>query len=131
MGLLGCLLVSFSTTGIEFSADNKFFRKCHALFGWRVGRWQKLPIIVGVTLKYFSKFEKTDSGDTWGIWNNTPQREEKLVVMLSVKHTAVGIILGNFSVKDVNQAGDFAHEVANRLGVPVNTYLPSAQFKPL
>ena len=131
VGLFGCVLVGLIRAGMDFSADNRLYREYYMLFGRRFGRWQPLPVIVGVTLKYFSEVVTVNSGNNWKVWHNGPNRIGKLVVMLSVKNTATGIILSYFSLDDVNQASDFAHEIAEKFGVPVNIFLPTNQFRTL
>jgi polysaccharide deacetylase 2 family uncharacterized protein YibQ len=49
--------------------------------------------------------------------------------MLSVQNRATGIILGEFSVDDVNAANSFAHDIAEEFEVPVHVFLPTNQFK--
>jgi hypothetical protein len=51
--------------------------------------------------------------------------------MLSIANAREGLVIAYFSIDDVNQASDFAHEIAEKLHVPVNIYLPENQFKPL
>ena len=130
--LIGCLLIVLTKDGMEFSADCRSFRDYYSLFGWRFGRWEQLPFIVGVTVKYFSETASATPGRySWGIWNDSPRHCEKLVVMLSVINKPIGIVIGNFSLDDVNEAMSFAHNIAEGFVVPVHTFLPVNQFKPL
>ena len=130
--LIGCLLIVLTKAGMEFSTDCRSFREYYSLFGWRFGRWEQLPAIVGVTVKYFSETTSVTPGRySWGIWNDSPRQCEKLVVMLSVKNKPIGIVIGDFSLDDVNEAMSFAHNIAEGFAVPVHTFLPVNQFKPL
>ena len=129
LALFGCLLIILAKAGMEFSEDYRSFRECYSLFGQRFGRWERLPPIVGVTVKYFS--ETASSTPSKYSWSDAPVHYEKLVVMLSVENKSVGIIIANFSLDDVNPAIDFAHDIAEGFGVPVHIFLPSNQFKPL
>ena len=127
-----CLLIILAKVGMEFSADHRASREFYSLFGRKFGRWKPLPPIVGVTVKYFSEVASITPGSySWGIWNTAPKHYEKLVVMLSVQDKPVGIIIGNFPLGDVNEALDFAHNIAEEFAVPVHTFLPANQFKPL
>lgn len=124
--MLGGLIASFGKVGVEFSTDFRSFREYHALFGWRIGRWQQLPIISGVTLKYFSEVIPTDSTYSWGIWNDKPTIAKELIVMLSIQNKSTGIIIGRFSVQDTHQAVGYVQGVAKDFGVPARIYLPGS-----
>ena len=131
LALFSCLLIVMTKAGMEFSADNHSFRDYYSLLGWRFGRWESLPPIVGVTVKYFSEMEGGGSGRySWGIWNNAPRSHGMLIVMLSVQNKSTGIIIANFSTDAVNNALDFSHGIAENFGVPVNTFLPADLFNP-
>lgn len=126
ISLCGCLLVFFSRSGLEISQDLHFFRQYYSLFIWRVGSWQQLPNIAGITLKYFSQVAPfTPTRDSWGIWNNAPTRFEELVVMFSVQNASTGIIITRFSADEEQEATQFANDVANIFDVPVRIYLPN------
>lgn len=129
--LVGCS----GKLGIELRNDRKAYRNCLVLFGWRLGNWKPLPSVVGVTLKYFSYISRgvsTPSGATsWGIWSKSSQRQEELVVMLSLEHSRTGLIIKRFELDDVNQAIDMAHDTAEFFDVPVHQFLPSTHFQPL
>jgi hypothetical protein len=118
-------------TGVELSADRRQFRSYFGLLGLKIGRWEHLPPIVGVTLKYYSKIQRSNSRYSRGILGAAARRAEELVVLLSVRNSPTGIIVGRFSLDDVNPAIDFAHDLADELDVGVNMYLPPGQFKPL
>ncbi|GAA4029931.1 hypothetical protein GCM10022409_12730 [Hymenobacter glaciei] len=128
IGLSGCLIVSLGESGIEFSLDYLTYRHYHKILGRRFGPWQTLPTVMGVTLKYFSS--KSSASSKYD-WSDVPKQHQTLIVMLSVANTRDGIIVAYFSMNDINQASDFVHEIAEKLHVPVNIYLPSNQFKPL
>ncbi|MCC3155118.1 hypothetical protein Q3A66_18490 [Hymenobacter sp. BT770] len=129
IALVASLLIILTKAGMEFSEDHDSFREYYSLFGWRAGRWKLLPPIVGVTVKYFS--EVSSGRPSKYSWNDAPTHYEKLVVMLSVKNKPTGIIIGNFSLDDVNPAIDFAHDVAEEFDVPVHLFLPDNRFKQL
>ena len=119
--------------GIEFSPDLQRYRHYFALRRWRFGRWQPLRPVVGITLKYHSTVTK---GSALGsankyAWQSSPSRHEQLIVLLSQQGSATGIILAYYSLDAVNEAIDFAHELADRFQVPVNQYLPAHLFQPL
>ncbi|TDN40402.1 hypothetical protein A8B98_13230 [Hymenobacter sp. UV11] len=133
IGLVGGLLLSSVEAGTEISPDLSQSRQYLSLLRWRVGRWQSLPPVVGVTLKYYSTLEKGDTASTtsWGVWSNPRNRHEELIVMLSLQQRTNGFILAHFSPDDVNDAIDFAHDTAERFRVPVNQYLPAHLYQPL
>ena len=125
-GLLGCLLLGLSRPGLEFTPDCRSYREYHALFGWRFGRWQLLPKIVGVTLKYFTV--KINNSSKYR-WNSTSEQSQSLIIMLSVENKQDGIIVAYFSIEAVSQAIVYANELADTLHVPVNLYLPPNQLQ--
>ena len=131
-GLLWVLL-GLVHTGLEISTDCRQRRAYWGLLGRRVGRWQPLPPVVGVTLKYYATLEKAGrpSARSWGVWKPANRRHEELVLMLSLQNRATGFIIGRCALNDVNAAIDFAHEVAAYFDVPVNQYLPPHLFQPL
>jgi len=133
IGLVVYLLFSSVQTGLEISADMRQSRDYLALVRWRFGSWQPLPPVVGVTLKYYSTLEKasTSSATSWGVWNNPQRRHEEIIVMLSLQHSASGLIVAHFGADDVNAAIDFMHDTADRLRVPVHQYLPPHLYQPL
>ena len=132
LALVGCLLLILTKAGMEFSADHRAVREYYSLFGWRFGRWQSLPPIVGVTVKYFSEIVSPTPGRySWGIWNDAPRHYAKLVVLLSVKNNPVGMVVGNFSLNEATEALDFARVMAEGFAVPVHTFLPDEQFNAL
>ena len=118
-------------TGVDLSPDRRLFRSYFGLLGLKIGSWQPLPPVVGVTLKYYSKLQRSNSRYSRGILGAAARRAEELVVLLSVRNSATGIIVGRFSLDDVNPAIDFAHDLAEELDVGVNMYLPPNQFQPL
>ena len=87
-----------------------------------------MPAVVGVTLKYFAT---TTRGSAKYNWKAPINRSEEVIVMLSVRNSSTGFIIGHFPVDNVNEAIDLAHDTADRFQVPVNTYLPPHLFKPL
>lgn len=87
-----------------------------------------MPAVVGVTLKYFAT---TTRGSSKYNWKTPVNRSEEIIVMLSVRDSSTGLIVGHFPVDNVNEASDLAHYAANIFQVPVNTYLPPHLFKPL
>jgi hypothetical protein len=121
--------------GVEIGSDRKAYRNCFVLFGWRLGQWQPLPPVVGVTLKYFSYISGKGKAAVipfnWGIWNQGSHRHEELVLMLSLEHSRIGLIIKRFELDDVNQAIDIAHDTAEFFDVPVHQFLPPTQFQPL
>jgi hypothetical protein len=87
-----------------------------------------MPAVVGVTLKYFTTATR---GSAKYNWKAPINRSEEVIVMLSVRDSSNGFIIGHFSVENVNEAIDLAHDIAESFQVPVNTYLPPHLFKPL
>ena len=127
--LVAGLLTWFTQAGVEVRPAPRALRAYYALFGRRWGRWQPLPPIVGVTVKYFSERVPFTPGKySWGVWNNPPpRRDEQLVVLLSVQNNPVGVVIGHFAVDDDTGAVAFARGLADDLAVPVHTFLPSEQ----
>ncbi|MDJ0365316.1 hypothetical protein QMK33_09130 [Hymenobacter sp. H14-R3] len=133
VGLAVVLGLSSLGTGLEFSPDLQRYRQYLELRRWRVGRWQSLPLVVGITLKYYSAVSKDSAlgSSNKYAWKNPKGRHQELIVMLSQQRSATGIIMAHFSLDAVNDAIDFAHELADRFQVPVNQYLPTHLFQPL
>ncbi|RZK45396.1 MAG: hypothetical protein EOO59_21150 [Hymenobacter sp.] len=52
--LLVALVSVVGHTAVEISSDNRYYRTYFGLLGLRLGRWQLLPPVTGVTLKFFS-----------------------------------------------------------------------------
>ncbi|NML63994.1 hypothetical protein HHL22_02135 [Hymenobacter sp. RP-2-7] len=123
VGLASWLVACTTYPGFEFSKDGLRMRDYHGLFGIKIGRWEKIPPVVGVTIKQFSEMIKNDSKYSAGIWNSSSTRHAELIVMLSVKHSTNGIIMGRFSIDKPEQATEFANQLAERFKVPVNSYL--------
>jgi len=89
------------------------------LLGLKIGQWQALPLVVGVTLKYFS--ERDNVSLVKGTSHVIIYR--RLVVMLSLHNSATGLIAGRFRVGKVELARATARQLAIRFGVPVHEYL--------
>ncbi|RYE90123.1 MAG: hypothetical protein EOO37_03675 [Cytophagaceae bacterium] len=113
---------------MEISKDLRRYREYYAVLGFKIGSWQLLPPVSGVTLKYFSEITRLQAKYNA---RSTIIRSEEIVVMLSVPGSATGIIIGRFLADNVNTAIDFAHDTATDFNVPVNMYLPPNQFQPL
>ena len=120
-------------TGLEISVDRQRSRDYWGLLSWRFGRWQPLPPVVGITLKYYATRTKAGrpSALSGGVWKPTSRRHEELVLLLSLQNRATGLIVGRCALDDVNAAIDFAHELADYFNVPVQQYLPPHLFEPL
>ena len=132
IGLLGWAVLCSGCTGLEISPDRRRSRDYWGVLGLRFGSWQPLPPVVGVTLKYYATLAAGRSGPTsWGIWQQSSRRYEELVLMLSLHNQPTGIITGRYTLDEVNEAIDFAHELAAYFDVPVNQYLPPHLFEPL
>ncbi|AMR25919.1 hypothetical protein A0257_01615 [Hymenobacter psoromatis] len=118
------ILISRGYAGKEISAEFTQVRDYYDLLGWRFGSWQKLPTIVGVTLKKFSVLQsRMPAAMSWGSWQNSTGRLEEIVIILSVQHSRQGIIIGRTSVETLDQTTEAANRLAAHFGVPVNLYL--------
>ena len=123
--LVACLLDGLFQAGLEVCAVPRAMREYYSLFGRRWGRWQPLPPIVGVTVKYFSELIPPTPGKySWGVWNDQPRRDEQLVVLLSVQDKPVGVVVGHFAPDEAAGALAFARGLADAFAVPVHTFLP-------
>lgn len=122
-------VASSGHTALEISEDLRRFRKYYAVLGYKIGDWRAMPTVVGVTIKYFATATRSSSKYNWE--HNSIHRYEEIIVMLSVRGSSTGFIIGRFSTDDVNEAIDLAHNTAERFQVEVNTYLPPQLFKPL
>lgn len=136
VGAAGLLLLaglSSIYTGLEISDDRQRSRDYRGLLSWRFGRWRPLPPVVGITLKYYATRAKAGrpSAISWGVWKPASRRHEELVLMLSLQNRLTGLIIGRCALDDVNEAIDFAHELAEYFDVPVRQYLPPHLFQPL
>lgn len=135
-GAAGLLLVaglSSLYTGLEISADRRHRRDYWGLLGRRFGRWQPLPPVIGITLKYYATVTKAGQPNVTSrnTWKPARRRSEELVLMLSLHNQPTGLIVGRYDLDEVNEAIDFAHELAEYFDVPVNQYLPPHLFQPL
>lgn len=116
MGLVPCLLHK----GGEFDLARRSFRSFVAPVGLgalRMGSWEALPPIVGVTIKYFAKL----------VTSGRPGRMrtdniESFIVMLSVQDSTQGIIIGEYGLHERARAEIFAQEIADHLAVPLKIY---------
>jgi hypothetical protein len=90
-----------------------------------MGRWQLLPPVIGITVKYYSSITRVRAKYNQG---STRYRSEEVVVMLSVKGSTTGFIIGRFATDEVNTAIDLAYDTATGFRVPVNMYLPPDRF---
>lgn len=131
IGLLLWLITSASYPGLEFSQDCRYMRNYYGLFNYKIGRWERLPIIIGVTIKQFSELSKSTSTYDVGVWDSSSKLYTEVIIMLSVKDSSNGIIIARFSKNDIAQAIELASNTAEKFGVPVNTYLPAHLFKSL
>lgn len=109
-------------TGVEIDPVKKIQRTYYTALGRSVGTWKPLPPVTGVTLKYFSS--RSRKADTWGVWNEGDQRNEKLILLLSVAGSRTGITLQSFFTSSLPEAHQFAQEMADKLEVPLHVYLP-------
>lgn len=122
LGLSGLLLgicLGFLYKGLGFDLVGKRYRVYTGIFQWRFGTWQSLPIIVGVTVKYFS--ELTTSGKSGRI------RTDKIgyyVLMLSVYQSPQGIILQEFPLNQRDYVVELGEQIASAFSVPIHSFLP-------
>ena len=124
LGLAAWLLSSRGYAGKELTTDFAQVRDYYDLLGWRFGRWQKLPVIVGVTLKRYSVLQSDrPAAMGWGSWQNATRRVEELVIMLSVQDSRQGLIVGRTAVAELTATTEAAQRLAAHLGVPLNCYL--------
>lgn len=131
VGLVLWLIASISYSGLEFSDGGGYMRNYYGLFGYKIGAWEKLPPITGVTIKQFSRISDDNSEYSAGIWGTTSQRQQELIVMLSTQDLLNGIIIARFPISGIEDAIKFAQNTAACCKVPVNNYLPSHLLKPL
>jgi len=68
VGLVLWMITVMSYTALEFSDAGSQMRHYCGFFGCKVGRWEKLPPITGVTIKSFSEVIHDDSKYNAGIW---------------------------------------------------------------
>jgi hypothetical protein len=129
--LLGGLGAAIGHNGLEISGDSRFYRNYFGILGWHIGRWQPLPPVVGITLKFYTEVSGGISGNgagSWGVWDSSGVRCEKLVLLLSLQSTREGLILKEFTSNELAVARHAAQEVATRFGgVPVREYLLPAR----
>lgn len=123
--LLVKLAAKAGRTTVEFSADHRQYRQGWQLLGLQTGTWKPLPPVVGVTLKYFSttSSEPVAGIDSWGTWNTSTTRHEKLVLLLSLQNSATGLIIDEYGPDDLAAAREAAQALAARFGVEVREYL--------
>lgn len=120
------LLAALGREGTDLSPDNRYYRRYFGLLGLRLGRWQLLPPVVGITLKFYSEVARGNAGNgpsSWGIWDTAGVRYRKLVLLLSLQGSATGLVVGEFSTDNLEAARQAAQALAGRFGVPVREYL--------
>ena len=124
LGLIGLMLgfcLGFMYKGLCFDITGRRYRIYTGLFHWRFGNWQALPVIAGVTVKYFS--ELVTSGKPGRM------RSDKVgyyVLMLSVHQSHQGIILQEFLLNQREYAIELGEQIASAFNVPIHTFLPSS-----
>lgn len=121
ISLVLALARGFLYTGIEFDLTHGKFRFFTALFELRMGSWESLPVITGVTVKYFSVLQTTGR-----IGLRRMDKVESFIVLLSVENSTQGIILIRYKLKHKNSAVLLANGVADYLKVPVRVVTPAA-----
>jgi hypothetical protein len=107
-------------TALEVSEDLYRYRKYYAVLGFKIGDWRPMPTVVGVTIKFFSTVIKGSSNYSWEASIN---RSKEVIIMLSVRDSSTGFVIGRFSADNVNEAIDLARDTAKRFHVPLNNYL--------
>jgi hypothetical protein len=121
--VLGLLRV-FLYQGFEFDLPRQRYRQYHAIFGLRLGAWEPLPPTVEVTLKYFSQLRTSGQAGL-----RRQDKDEQLLVMLSVPDSAKGVILHHFPLQSAPAANAFADALAAYLGVAVHQQVPARLVK--
>jgi hypothetical protein len=127
IGLVSCIGAHWLVqTGVEVDIKRGVQRTFYSILGNSVGSWKPLPPVIGVTLKYFSAISRNatpSARNSWGIWKDSDKRNEEIIVMLSITGSSTGITLQTFPIDGLSVAVDFAQDLADQLGVPLNTYL--------
>lgn len=129
VGLVFCIGAHWLVqTGLEVDLSKGSQRTYYSILGNPTGSWKPLPPVRGITLKYFSTTSHNttpSSTNSWGMWKDANKRNEEIIVMLSIAGSSTGITLQTFPIEGLPAAVDFAQGLADRFGVPLNTYLPS------
>lgn len=121
LGIISLVLAAslgFMYKGIGFDLPRQRYRIYTGLFQWRFGSWQRLPKVIGVTVKYFS--ELTTSGKPGRM------RTDKIgyfVLMLSIYESSQGIILQEFQLNQEEYMMTLGKEIAQTFNVPLNSFL--------
>ena len=116
-GLLGLfigLTMDFMDKGIAFDLSRKRYKNYSGLLGLKLGTWEALPAVSGITIKYFS--EIVTSGKPGRI------RQDKAghyVLMLSISHSATGLILERFAVDEENYVIMLGEKISAIFNVPL------------
>ena len=126
LGLSGLLLgvsLGFVYKGLGFDLIDKRYRIYIGFFQWRFGTWQSLPVIVGVTVKYFS--ELATSGKPGRM------RTDKVgcyILMLSVQQSSMGIILQEFPLNQQEYVMGLGEQIASAFRAPIHSFLSPPQL---
>ncbi|GAA4384263.1 hypothetical protein [Hymenobacter koreensis] len=108
----------FTAKGVAFDIPNRRYRHFSKIGGLRIGRWEQLPSVSRVVAKYFSQL-----GTSGKPGRMRTDREEYLVVMLSVEGSATGIIVERLALEAKSEALELAEDLARPLGIP-EVYVP-------
>ena len=108
----------FLHEGIDFDLDCKRYRLYTGLYRWKIGAWKQMPIICGVTIKYFSELVTTE--DDTGLRTD---KNARLILMLSVANSPQGIIIQQFDLTEKKHALITGARIAEALQVPLATFI--------
>jgi hypothetical protein len=116
-GLALAVCCGFLCKGIGLDVAGKRYRFYISLLQLRIGDWQPLPTIRGVTLKYFS--ERVTSGKPGRM---RADKVDYYVLLLSVQNSQQGIIVKEYDLDERQEALQLAALLAQILKVEFFDY---------
>ena len=109
---------------VALDVPQRRYRRFVRLFGFTYGRWEPLPDIAGVVVKYYSEYE-TANRRQWQV----ESARASYVLMLSVRDSAQGLVIKKFAFRHKEAALQLARDVADYLCVG-NSLYDKAQPEP-
>lgn len=123
---MGILFVSYLMTPVHlgacFDLQGKRYRLYRSWAGVKLGKWQPLPPVRHVVLKYHAHRQPAPKRQ----WSTASQVAQQYILMLSVANSTTGIILRDYAFEQLEEARLTAATLAATLGVDAHEFRPHA-----